>query len=58
MPVKTYADDVKVKILARKNERLARKRHKAEMFMKYNGMILKDGFDRLNKNVKPKFEYK
>ena len=57
MPVKTYAEDVKEKILARKNERLIRKRHKAEMFMKHNGMKLKDGFDRLNKNQKPRFSY-
>ena len=47
-----------MKILAKKNERLTRKKHKVEMFMMYNGMTLKDGFDRLDKNVKPKFEYK
>lgn len=58
MPVKSYAEDVKEKILAKKNERLIRKKHKVEMFMKYNGMKLKDGFDRLNKNTRPKFEYK
>ena len=57
MPVKTYAEDVKEKILDRKNERLTRKRHKAEMFMKHNGMVLKDGFNRLDKNQKPKFSY-
>ena len=57
MPVKSYAEDVKEKILAKKNERLTRKKHKVEMFMKHNGMKLKDEFNRLDKNQRPRFSY-
>ena len=57
MPVSSYKEEVKKEILDRKNKRLKRKRHKAETFMKHNGMVLKPNFNRLLKNEKPKFSY-
>jgi len=56
-PKSSYKPEVADKINARKEPRLAKKLLKATKFMEYNGMKLKDDFDRMNLNPKPKFTY-
>ena len=56
-PKTSYKEEVAEKINARKEPRLARKLFKAQQFMVYNGMKLREDFDRMSINQKPKFSY-
>ena len=57
MPKKSYKEDVAKKINERKIPRLVKKKHACEVAMAVIGMRLKPGFDRLDNNPEPKFEY-
>lgn len=56
-PKKSYKPEVAEKINSRKIPRLQRKKHACEALMAVMGMRLKEGFNRLDKNPEPKFEY-
>ena len=56
-PKSSYKPDVSEKINARKEPRLERKKRKAELTLECHGMRLKEGFNRLDKNPRPKFNY-
>ena len=56
-PKKSYKPEVAEKINSRKMPRLINKRKACDALMYLMGMKLKDGFDRLDKNSKPRFNY-
>jgi len=56
-PKSSYKPEVAEKICARKEPRLEHKRNACDALMEVMGMRLKSGFDRLDKNLEPKFAY-